>query len=160
MAELEVVKQAGPPRVTQELGPDGTTIWYVQAGGRGLDRHVEAFEFIAKDLTVQEGDTIVWASPTFHTVTFHPGREAPEAILPEPQQAGPPILRLNTEVFFPNKPSGEFDGTGYWNSGAIGSDAPLGANFTMTFSKTGTFEYICALHAVMGMEGSITVVPR
>ena len=160
LAELEVVKQGGPPRVTQELGPDGATIWYVQAGGRGSARHVEAFEFIAKDITIQEGDAIVWNSPTLHTVTFHPGREAPEFLLPEPQPAGPPILRLNTEVLFVSKPSGDFDGTGYWNSGIIGLDAPFGANFSMTFSKAGIYDYICALHGDLGMEGTITVVER
>ena len=157
LAELEVVKNPGPPRVTQEVGPGGTTIWHVQAGGRGLDRFVELFEFLSKDLTIQEGDTVIWTSPTFHTVTFHPGREAPEFVLPEFQEAGPPILRINPEVLFQVKPSGEFDGTGYWNSGTIGADAPIGASFAMTFTKAGSYDYICALHGSLGMEGTITV---
>ena len=36
----------------------------------------------------------------------------------------------------------------------------MGASFSMTFGKAGTFDYICALHAQMGMEGSVTVVER
>ena len=160
LAEIEQIKQLSPFVVTQEAGPNGTTIWHVQAGTRGPSRFSEVFEFLAKDITIEEGDTVVWTSPAFHTVTFHPGQQAPEFVLPEPQDAGPPLLRINPAVLLPEKPASTFDGTGYWNSGTIGQDAPLGASFSMTFSKAGRFEYICALHVSMGMEGSVTVVER
>ena len=78
LVELEQIKQSSPIAVTQEAGPNGTTIWHVQAGTRGLSNFTEVFEFLAKDITIQEGDTVVWTSPTFHTVTFHPGQDAPE----------------------------------------------------------------------------------
>ena len=157
---LEQAKQGSPISVTQEAGPIGTTIWHVQAGTRGPRRFTEVFEFLAKDITIQEGDTVVWSSPAFHTVTFHPGQDAPEFVIPEPQDAGPPLLRVNPAVLLPVKPASDFNGTVYWNSGTIGEDAPFGTNFSMTFSQTGLFEYICALHVSMGMEGSVTVVER
>ena len=160
LVELEQIKQSSPIAVTQEAGPNGTTIWHEQAGTRGLSNFTEVFEFLAKDITIQEGDTVVWTSPTFHTVTFHPGQDAPEFVVPEPQDAGPPLLRINPAVLFPVKPASEFNGTGYWNSGTIGLAAPFGTNFSMTFSQTGSFDYICALHVSMGMEGSVTVVER
>ena len=38
--------------------------------------------------------------------------------------------------------------------------APGGSTFSMTFSKPGTFSYICAIHLEEGMIGSVTVVER
>ncbi len=34
---------------------------------------------------------------------------------------------------------------------------PGGKAFAMTFSKAGSYEYMCAIHRVLGMEGSVTV---
>ena len=129
------------------------------AGGRGFNRAVELYDFLAKDITIAEGDTVVWTSPSFHNVTFHPGRMPPSDILPFPQDQGPVLLVLNPKVWFPVKPSGEFDGTGFFSAGLIGLDSPFGAtNFSMTFSKAGSYDYICAIHQVLGMKGNITVV--
>ena len=146
-----------------EAGPNGTTIWHVYAGPTGLDNQLELYEFLANDLTIQEGDTVIWTNvaPSIHTVTFHPGQPQPEFIIPEFQDAGPPILVANPLALFPTKPTGEFDGTGYRNSGVIsGFGGPGGSSFSMTFSKAGSFDYICAIHQPLGMEASITVVER
>jgi len=57
-----------------------------------------------------------------------------------------------------------FDGSqngGYFNSGAIDTDkaTPLPPSTTVTFSKPGTYKYICLFHSdgEHGMEGTITV---
>ena len=78
-----------------------------------------------------------------------------------PRIEGPPLLIFNPEVLWPHKPFGEFDGTGFWSSGFIGSvGLPGGNSFAMTFSKAGRFKYMCAIHRELGMEASITVTER
>jgi plastocyanin/sugar lactone lactonase YvrE len=161
-AQIDGIRAAGA-MVQSEAGPNGTTIWHVQAGPAGLDNQLELYEFLASELTIQEGDAVMWvnSSPSIHTITFHPGQPQPEFIFPEFQEAGPPILVLNPLTVFPVKPTGEFDGTGYRNSGITSANGgPGGSSFSMTFSKAGSYDYICAIHQELGMEASITVVER
>lgn len=146
-----------------EPGPNGTTMWHVQVGGTAFDSKAELYEFLPKELTVQEGDTVVWStiSPTIHTVTFHPGLPEPVIVFAESREGGPAMLTPNPEAMFPFKPAGEFEGTGLWGSGLINTKGAAGGNaFTMTFSKPGVFDYKCLIHSDLGMEGTITVVPR
>ena len=94
-------------------------------------------------------------------MAFYPGREAPDFIVPIPQEQGPPILQVNPDVAFPAKPAGEFDGTGYYSSGLFGAGPlPGGMNFSMTFSKAGTYDYVCSVHKELGMAGKVTVTQR
>ena len=146
-----------------ELGPGGTTIWHVQVGGTAFDSRAELYEFFPKELTIQEGDTVVWStiSPTIHTVTFHPGLPEPLIVFAEPQEVGPVMLIPNSEAMFPFKPAGEFEGTGLWGSGLINTKGAAGGNaFTMNFNKTGVFDYKCLVHSDLGMKATITVVSR
>ncbi len=168
--QIETIKTEAAKAVTQVPGPGGTTIWRVQAGGISRDSRVELLEFLPKDIVIQEGDTIVWTSPSFHNVAFHPGRMHPEWVIPKPQEQGPPVLVMNPEVVFPARPAAAFDGTGYWSAGLIGIGAyPArnglrsltgGSTFIMTFSKAGTYKYMCAVHREFGMKGTVTVVAR
>ena len=161
-AQIESIRAAGAV-VQSEAGPDGTTTWHIEVGPTGFDSQLELYEFMANELTIQEGDTVIWtnAAPTIHTVTFHPGQQQPEFVIPEPQEAGPPILGINPLALLPVKPTGEFDGTGYRNSGIMSvNGGPGGSSFSMTFSKAGSFDYICAIHQPLGMKASITVVDR
>jgi plastocyanin len=62
-------------------------------------------------------------------------------------------------VAFPVIPAGEFDGTEYFSSGLIGAGPlPGGTTFALTFTKAGSYEYVCATHEPLGMKGNITVV--
>ena len=161
-AEIQRLVDAGNS-AQSELGPGGTTIWHVQAGAAGDPPTAQAFDFLPGDITVEEGDTIIWTSVMFHNVTFHPGRLAPDLLAQISSANIPDVFTLNPETAFPSKPSGEFDGTGFWSSGIIGNDfAPLpgGKSFAMTFSKPGSYRYVCAVHRVLGMEGTVTVVPK
>lgn len=170
LAQIDTIKEEADKTETQVSGPDGSSIWRVQAGGLSRDDRVELLEFLPKDIVIQEGDTVVWTSPNFHNVAFHPGRMHPEWVIPKPQEQGPPVLVINPEVVFPARPAAAFDGTGYWSSGLIGiGDYPArdglrsltgGSTFIMTFSKAGTFKYMCAFHREFGMKGTVTVVPR
>ncbi|MFQ6026346.1 MAG: SMP-30/gluconolactonase/LRE family protein [Dehalococcoidia bacterium] len=164
LAETEALRDADPV-IRQEPGPNGTTIWNVQIGAASFDQTGEVFDFLPKEINIQRGDTVVWStvSPTIHTVTFAPGREAPtiEVVIPQPQ--GPPRIEVSSEVLFPHRPADTFDGTGYWNSGLIDTDVhrpPGGSSFSMTFSEPGSFDYVCAVHQVLGMAGTVNVTER
>jgi plastocyanin len=119
--------------------------------------------FIPQRIQVNAGDTVTWKNPTEvpHTVTFNlpptpPG--APPFLIPEPQASGPPLLVLAPNVLFPQGPR-SFDGAGYVNSGFIGTGAEAtgGQSFSLTFTKAGTYSYICVLHIDQGMAGVVEV---
>lgn len=149
--------------VTQQPGPNGSTIWYVPAGMGGVDPRVQIYDFFPKDLIVKPGDTVIWTSTFFHQVVFTPGQPAPDFVIPQPQESGPPLLVVNPVVAFPAAPSGEYDGTATFSSGLIGVPAgtlPGGTTFALTFSEPGTFEYVCGTHRPLGMKGAINVVAQ
>ena len=161
-AQIERFEEAGAAS-SKEIGPNGATIWHVQAGTGGFPATAQSFKFLETDLSVRQGDTVIWDSEMFHNVTFHPGQPEPAFIEPIPQEQGPPIISMNPQIVFPQKPAETFDGTGFWSSGLIGIDTmplPGGKSFAMTFSKPGTYDYVCAIHAAVGMKGSITVTDR
>lgn len=122
---------------------------------------VDVMRFAPVKLQVAVGDTVTWRNPTAvpHTVTFTSGAAAPPFVTPEFGAAGPPTLVLNPQVLFPVS-SGAYDGTGYVNSGFLGTgpEATAGATFSLKFTKAGTYTYVCVLHADQGMAGVIEVV--
>lgn len=120
--------------------------------------------FTREPLTVKRGTTVTWkmADPTeIHTVTFLGGQKPPELILVEPQKQGPPRLRFNPKVEAPTATKA-YEGKGYVNSGIMftpGPGAPPNApsEFSLTFNKPGRYEYLCVVHVVEGMKGTVIV---
>ena len=163
IAQIDSLREASE-KVRSEPGPNGTTTWFAQAGGQGRDPRVELYDFLPKGLDIQEGDTVVWTSPVFHNVVFHPGQDAPPFIVPKPQEQGPPQLTFDPVSIFPTKPGVGFDGTGIWSSGLIGmgggGELPGGTSFSMTFNKAGTYAYTCTIHKELGMVGVVNVGER
>jgi plastocyanin len=153
---------AGADRVRQQPGPNGSTIWHIPAGIQGRDPRIEIYDYFPKNLSIKAGDQVIWTSIFFHQVIFHPGQPAPEFIVPTPVEGQElPNLVISPEVAFPVIPSGEYDGSVFFSSGLIGTlDGPLpgGTTFPMTFSKAGSYDYVCATHRPLGMEGTITVL--
>jgi plastocyanin len=163
--DMEAALKAALPMADTSIrpGPDGTTIHEVKLGfGNG---RIALMRFIPTNLTIFAGDSIEWTQgdvETPHTVSFLSGDQEPELILIEPQQMGPPKFVLNPVVQMPA--GGKvYNGTGYFNSGAIwGKMVPIPGpqNYTLTFDKPGTYEYLCIFHDYMGMKGQIEVVPK
>jgi len=127
--------------------PDGTTEHLVNIAGDTERGDVQ--QFFPPLITVTEGDTMRWRSLTItgHTVTFGP------------PPSGPAILG-NPEVDIVSKPAGSYEGTGYWNSGILGTDWPSGVEFAMTFGRPGAYVYYCIPHETQGMAGVVNVVAR
>jgi plastocyanin len=162
LARVEAARAQGET-VRSEPGPNGTTVWFVRAGAVDAltgDMRAQSLDFMPENLTIQAGDTVIWMSPEFHTVTFSPLPPGPEFVIPMPQEEGPPLLLISPEVVLPAKPNGIYDETQYFNSGLIGRFSPLGFGWALTFEEPGTYEYVCAVHNEMGMRGTITVVAR
>lgn len=166
LEEAEVIRAAAvsSDMVRTEPGPNGSTIWHIPAGVTGSDPRIEIYDFFPKELSIQEGDTVIWTSTFFHQVIFHPGQPAPEFVVPTPVEGQElPNLIVSPEVAFPAKPAGEYDGAQLFSSGLIGTlGAPLpgGTTFAMTFSQAGSYDYVCSTHRPLGMEGVITVVQQ
>ena len=170
LAQIDTIKAEADKTETQVSGPDGSSIWRVQAGGLSRDDRVELLEFLPKDIVIQEGDTVVWTSPNFAMWPSIQEECIRSGSCRSPPEKGPPVLVMNPEVVFPARPAAAFDGTGYWSSGLIGiGDYPArdgmrsltgGSTFIMNFNKAGTFKYMCAFHREFGMEGTVTVVQR
>jgi hypothetical protein len=107
--------------------------------------------------------TVQWVGG-FHTVSFGPPallkKLQQSFIVPVPQTSGPPLLTLNPRVALPSGGT-TYSGTGFVNSGILPLTLPPGStappSFTLTFTKAGTYPYVCLVHP--GMDATITVLP-
>jgi plastocyanin len=117
------------------------TTFTVAAGAESPDMAVQINDFIPKPITINVGDTVTWRvdSTEFHTVTFLSG--APQPPFVGPTDAGPAITPL---AAFPVGDR-EYDGTGVRSSGLLNK----GETYSLTFTRPGTFEYVCLVHPSM-----------
>ncbi|HEY3248139.1 MAG TPA: plastocyanin/azurin family copper-binding protein [bacterium] len=121
--------------------------------------------YTPRPLTISRGTTVTWkmADPTeIHTVTFLGGTKQPEDVLVEPQKQGPPKIRFNPKAEFPAGNPKTWTGRGYLNSGVLftpGPGAPPNAPsaFSLTFTRRGTYQYLCMVHYADGMRGTVIV---
>ena len=130
------------------------------ATGGGSDS-LSVMRFSDPEITVHAGDTIEWTNddPTAaHTITFGP----------EPQDLVGPSSNVTVDADGArhgvlNSPSdavhsGFIEAAPQDRTGL--AQAPSGVTrFRVTFSKPGIYPYICALHDVLGMKGSVVVLP-
>jgi plastocyanin len=133
----------------------------IVATGGGL-QYGAVVRFNASKIVIHQGQSVTWTNldPTEpHTVTF--GAEPANFIPPVPAGLGAPAAdgtltaTYNPAVFL--------------NSGFLQAQAPDRTGdtqlppgttrITITFNKTGTYNYHCALHDVDGMVGEVVVVP-
>jgi plastocyanin len=150
--------------VADSPGPNGTTIHHVDVSYTVFKPTyaLDYMRFTPGDVTINQGDTVEWSSPTahtFHNVIFG---EEPEVFTVVPQTGGPPKLYLNMDVFGPVGPNpGVQSGTGVASAGIIvGPEDPPQAgvqNYALTFTQPGRYEYACGLHYHIGMTGAVVV---
>jgi plastocyanin len=94
--------------------------------------------FLPNVLKIHVGDTIAWTQfgpNEAHTITFGQPPKQSNPTLP----AGGPI----------------YAGSGYFSSGFMFP----GKSYQLTFSKAGTYHYICLLHSILNMKGTVVVQP-
>lgn len=116
------------------------------------------YRFPAQRLEINRGDTVTWAmkDPTeVHTVTFG-AKEPFEPVTMKPQPQGPPLFLVNPKAITPA--GGKVHrGSGFYNSGFMLTQGPGVRSYSLTFTKSGTYEYICSIHAFLGMKAAIVV---
>ena len=106
---------------------DSTTgqTWFVTAGGNLHDQAFQAVNFFTNTITIDQGDSVTWTiGGLVHTITFFGKR---------------------TQPFLPiNKPYGgsTYDGNVYTSSGIMFP----GQQYTLKFTKPGTYPYECLFH--------------
>ena len=124
------------------------TTWQLIVGGNSKDNAVTVNAFLPTAITLNAGDTITWAFHGFHTVTFLSGTPRPAVEVPSGEDH---LLMLNPTVFTPvGGPN--YDGSGFVNSGPPNQTT---RSFSLTFTKAGTYPYVCLIHA--GMAGQVVV---
>lgn len=108
---------------------------------------VDLYQFVDPSMNVKVGDTVKWINNTEvpHTVTFGIEKAGPDF-------KGP---------FVPTTAASgtKYDGSSLVNSGIYSAGFPgaVGNSFSLTFTKAGTYAYICLLHADLGMAGVVNV---
>lgn len=129
-----------------------STTWTVKAGAAGADQGIQALRFRPQVITINEGDTVQWKlTASEHTIFFPAGGKLPELIVPGKQKGQ---LLWNAEIFFPS-PKKTYDGKGPLSGGALLADPGAPKSYVITFTKAGTYNYVCAFHP--GMEGKVIV---
>ncbi len=130
--------------VTVTPRADGTSLYDVVVAG-STPPGDDVMQFFPATANVKVGDTIRWTADDNapHTVTFN----AP----PGPPQGDP--------FEIPRTSNTTFDGNGFTHSGILWTipDPSFFADYELTFTATGTFQYICILHAPQGMAGTVNV---
>jgi len=122
--------------------PNGTKHYEVTVGGNSLYGD-DVMQFIAASLNVKVGDSVTWKSnsPSPHNVLF----------------GGPP---KGDPFEYPGDPDGsKYDGSAAAQSAMMFNDGQSPNSFELVFTKEGSFQYICMLHAPQGMAGVINVGP-
>lgn len=126
----------------------------------------QAIHFYPENITVNAGDSIMWKFDSGvepHTVSFLSGAKLPDFVTPAPQPAGPPKLEVSPAIVYPQGGK-SYDGTGIASSGIVAADIPGPKEYTLSFTKPGTYTFVCLVHAaqlpdgtIIGMQGKVTV---
>jgi plastocyanin len=125
--------------------------WHVGIGADSADHAVQLLDYYPRTITIHVGDRITWSMTAlnFHTVTFLSGQKPPALDLP--QQDG--RVQINPAVAFPQG-GATYDGTGLASSGILMGP---GKSWTLTFTKSGRYSYVCLLHPAQ--TGTVVVEP-
>jgi plastocyanin len=129
----------------------GSTTWVVQAGGYAEAQGLQTQKFLPSTITVNEGDRVTWTlGGNAHTIFFPAGEKPPDLLVPG--QAKGEVL-FNSRIFFPS--GKQYGGSGPFSAGVL--EEGFKTRYTVTFTKAGTYEYLCMFHP--GMAGAVVVQP-
>jgi plastocyanin len=133
---------------------------------KGYPKGADINAFFTPEVTIHEGDQVEWSILGFHNVVI--GGAAPLDVPLDSKVAGAkdpagkdfwfngqPEIGVNPLAAFPSG-DGTYDGTGIESSGLPLGDGPP-PPYKVTFSKAGTYSYLCSVHP--HMKGKVKVVP-
>jgi len=163
LAEASRLRGRGTNEVEGLLPSNGVTAGVgeiVTTNGAG-SKTVSLMLFLRNTIEVRVGDTVEWTSldPSInHTVTF--GTEPAD---PRPASSGVTLASDGARQAVIASPSQSVN-SGYLSPApqdrsGLAPSAPGVTRFRVTFTTPGTFNYICAIHDTLGMEGTVIVQP-
>jgi len=120
----------------------------------------QAGRFYPESLTINVGDSIIFkhdAAVEPHTASFlGADNKFPDFLLAPsgPPPSGPPKLEVNPLLLFPVG-GNSYDGSTLVSSGAMASDIPGPKEFTVTFTKAGSYTYACLIHSGQAPDGTL-----
>jgi plastocyanin len=127
--------------------------WTVLAGPWGpRDYSIVSNAFHPRSIEIAVGDTVTWQISGFHSVAFLSGAQPAEPFVREGDNT-----YLNPRNEFPSGGK-TYDGTGFRNSGSP-SEFPKPFTYSLTFTKPGTYQYLCLIHGP-AMSGTVIVKDR
>jgi len=139
--------------------PGSTPVIDVAGGVFDPASQADVLEFLPKTVRIPAGGAIHWIIKGFHNVAFASGEPYPPLLIP---LAGEQSVQINPLVAYPTQPQPTYDGTGYFNSG-LPPEPGAPFDWTLTFTKPGTYEYACLVHpnmkATVVVEAAGTAVP-
>jgi plastocyanin len=130
-------------------------------------------EFGPKVVTIPVGGSVTWWLLGVHTITFNSNKTDddirltapngtvhlnPKAVAPAGGPGEPPPARGGPKsgIHFKLVTSATWNGRGFHNSGIFAnSNPPLVEGYKLTFTRAGTYDYICTVHD--NMKGTIVV---
>jgi plastocyanin len=139
---------------------DGTMTHYVNVGySQG---QIDLMNFSNAKLNAKPGDTVVWtlakADIAPHTITALNGGKEPDTFLVKPQPNGPPQVLISPDALMPINADKPLSNSGVYHSGFLDPSSPGPKSFSLKVGDTpGDISYICILHDVDGMKGTVTI---
>jgi plastocyanin len=122
--------------------------------------HISLLRFTPGPLRVKAGSTVRWTMKDgfeIHTATFQGSGELPQFLLLEQAAQGPPKIFINPKIAAPAG-GPKHTGKTYYNSGILVPANPPGpTEYSLTFTKPGTYTYWCVVHVPEGMRGTVIV---
>jgi plastocyanin len=156
-----VAVASAAPSTTSSARKAGTT-YTVWVGAENAHRGVGIMAYFPSTIRIHAGDSVrfVQNSNEIHTVTFLGGQSMPEFVVPAASLGLPPTpspLVLNPAVTARTQGTVTLsDQTTWANSGVMGREQGQYRSFKVTFTATGTYDYVCVIHGTM-MSGKVVV---
>lgn len=128
-----------------------TTTWKVTAGGYIEGQALQTQRFLPTSITINQGDSVTWTlGGNAHTIFFPADEKPPEIFVPG---KGKGEVDFNPRVWFASGKS--YNGSGPFSAGVLEED--FRTSYTVTFTKAGTYLYLCMFHP--GMAAQVVVQP-
>jgi plastocyanin len=145
---------------TTNMSVQGATTYTVLVGYDDMPHKADIEAYLPAELHIHVGDTVIWKQNAMeiHNVTFLAGADTvPAFVVPMPN--GPAgAMMFNPQVAFPNAPKdGMYDGSTFATSGIMGKEQGQAPDFSLTFTKPGTYPYVCVIHNEEAMKGTVVV---
>lgn len=164
------VKKAGDAQWADSVAAGKRLVanWKVSSSGTGYTapmigdqaHHITLLRFTPGPLRVKAGSTVRWVMKDpfeIHTVTFPGTGDVPQFLVLDQQAQGPPKIFFNPKIVAPSG-GPKHTGKTYHNSGILLPVNPPGpTEYSLTFSKPGTYTYWCVVHVPEGMRGTVIV---